>query len=155
MGTSIHVKDNIAVSKHKSFSNSYCEANLVQIKELNCNLICFYRPPNTKSYAFAEALETINEWIENDKEDLVIVGDFNFKEMSCWEEKEIKRLREKATKKEVGNRGSLLTQELGLLAFIEEHYLNQLVKGETRNKQQPLEKRRNHRECKFIRPQYN
>ena len=24
-GTSIHVKDNIAVSKHKSFSNSYCE----------------------------------------------------------------------------------------------------------------------------------
>ena len=107
-GTSIHVKDNIAVSKHKSFSNSYCEANLVQIKELNCNLICFYRPPNTTTYAFAEALETINEWIENDKEDLVIVGDFNFKEMSCWEEKEINGLREKATKKEAENRGSLL-----------------------------------------------
>merc|ERR1711867_181688 len=44
---------------------------------------------------------------------LVIGGDFNFKE--------------------IGNRGSILTQELGLLDFIEEHYLNQLVKGETRN----------------------
>ena len=27
----------------------------------------------------------------------------------------------------------MLIQELGLLEFIEEHYLNQLVKGETRN----------------------
>ena len=53
--------------------------------------------------------------------------------MRCWEEKEINWLREKATKKDAENRGSLLIQELGLLEFIEEHYLNQLVKGETRN----------------------
>ena len=77
-------------------------------------------------------METINEWIEIDKEDLVIVGDFNFKDMGCWEEKEINWLRGKATKKDEDKRGSMLIQELGLLEFIEEHYLNQLVKGETR-----------------------
>ena len=52
--------------------------------------------------------------------------------MGCWEEKEINCPRGKATKKDVDKRVLLLIQELGLLEFIEEHYLNQLVKGETR-----------------------
>ena len=80
-GTSIYVWDKYTVLRSEKFSNGVCECQMVKIKELNLTVVNFYRPPGSDINSFQEALDKVSHWLEEDKFELVMLGDFNLPEI--------------------------------------------------------------------------
>ena len=130
-GVSTYVKDNLTVVKNKTFSNGYCEALVIAIKEMDILIVNGYRPPKCNYNQFKEMTDQIAKWTSNDSRELMIIGDFNFKSMDNWSDINIQNLRKRGAK-DINVQGDLLKQELALLNLIEEEFLTQIVQEKTR-----------------------
>ena len=131
-GTSIYVWDKYTVLRSEKFSNGVCECQMIKIKELNLTVVNFYRPPGSDINSFQEALDKVSLWLEDDKAELVVLGDFNLPEAGQWSEAETLKLRETAAKREEGSQGIKTKQAMLLLEFSENFSLTQRVTEYTR-----------------------
>ena len=113
--------------KSEQFSNGTVERQLVKIEELHLSLVNIYRPPGSDISSFQEALDKVSSWLEEDRNELVMVGDFNLPEAGSWSEIETFHIRETAAKREGGLQGIKTKQMMLLLEFCEEHSLIQKV----------------------------
>ena len=82
-GTAIYVRDEYTVLRSEKSSNGIVECQLVKIEELQLTLINMYRPPGSDIPSFQEALDKLTNWLEDDKYELVMVGDFNMPDGGC------------------------------------------------------------------------
>ena len=123
-GTAIYVREDIVVSDHRAFSNSWCELTMIHILSLNLAVIAVYRPPECNEEKFKEALLMIQSFLDSLEEpDTIIMGDFNMPSIN-WATDEIKA---------AGRSSDEINSAKHLLTFMEEHFLQQYVDKPTRN----------------------
>ena len=82
-GSAIYLKKNFCVDKSRmlNYSNSVCEVTTLIIEDCDVALISFYRPPDTSSPEFLEALAEVKIWFQEnctDNTHVLWYGDFNF-----------------------------------------------------------------------------
>ena len=81
-GSAIYLKNEFCVDRSRClfFSNGVCEVTALMIEDYDIALICFYRPPDTSSSEFNEALSEVKVWFQEncDNTHVMCFGDFNF-----------------------------------------------------------------------------
>ena len=86
-GCAVYLRNDLTSELVLQHSNSVCESIGIRIKTLETLLLCTYRPPGTKFEEFEEALdqvqETINETMKQNSQirNLLYFGDFNFPDL--------------------------------------------------------------------------
>ena len=125
-GAAIYLHNSITVEKSRVFSNSYCEIACVYSKELDMIIAGIYRPPLSPFDKFDECLVILHRFIDEvgSTPELHIAGDFNLPFVN-WRTSS------------VDPGCSILLSDrqtaLSLIAFMEEHFLLQLIDEPTRN----------------------
>jgi exonuclease III len=84
-GCAVYVRDDLTVIERDTYSNNYCESQVLEIRELELLLINIYRPPSAPKQLFEDILNRCQEIIteviekENTKAKTILgVGDYNF-----------------------------------------------------------------------------
>lgn len=106
-----------------TISNSYTEAQVLYIQDVETALINIYRPPACPSSKFLEPLSKIKETIENLPglmPTILLTGDLNFP-LIDWD-----------TERVYGGADDMRVQAAALLRFAEEFCLTQLISSPTR-----------------------
>ena len=84
-GVCIYTRCDLPVTKLHSYSNSVVETVTVKISNLDMIINGIYRPPNTKNDEFKDALDKIENIIDDhngNSMNIVIAGDFNMKDVN-------------------------------------------------------------------------
>ena len=93
-GSCIYVRSDLTSQMIMSHSNGTCDSLAVKVKNFEALVICMYRPPDTKFDDFKEALETVQETIDNVNQNdpksktIIQCGDYNFSFIS-WPSRQI------------------------------------------------------------------
>ena len=129
-GVAIFVHNKFPVTRQFSYSNSYCEAAMVYLSDLNMIISAVYRPPRCPENHFQQCLAEITKFISCiDSPEIMIVGDFNFPFIN-WENNNLTnghRLHSETKSAEI------------LLNFADENFLFQVVEETTRAEKSVLD----------------
>ena len=122
-GVALYLHHTITINDEEKFSDPYCQAVVVYIKNSNLILAVVYRPPNTPEKSFENCIKKIKLFsLKYDRADQIITGDFNFRFIN-WEQESI-------TKK--GIPVSEQKQALHFLNYTNQMLLTQMVAEYTR-----------------------
>lgn len=132
-GVAIYVREPFLIDEETvvKFSNDYCEALIIKLKDVNSHIVCVYRPPDTSSIKFNECIETINNYFKekNLQENIIILGDYNFPHLK-WNTYDDKIIPTIISGSSVDNQ----LQASKLIDFTDSLFCEQLITSPTRGK---------------------
>ena len=80
-GTVLYIQEDFPACNIKSFDNDYCEVSICTIQSSKSIVACVYRPPDTDSKLFDEAIKFMHNYISDqagsEHYEVIIMGDFN------------------------------------------------------------------------------
>ena len=121
-GTCIYVRNDLAATMLLAHSNSVCETLVVKVKTLDMVVVSIYRPPDSSTEKFREAMtlcqDTITDTLESNPkiQDILQLGDYNFPFITWPSRKIYQQTRErKAEEKE---------QAELLMGYMEENFMD-------------------------------
>ena len=122
-GAALYIHQSITVDEVNQFSDSYTESVMVHLKKSKLTLVVIYRAPNTPLTSFKNCLNSVETFIEKNKDsDVMLMGDLNFRFVD-WTTETINKY---GIPVEEQNQASLL------ITFTQKHLLTQMVDKNTR-----------------------
>ena len=134
-GSAIYLKKNFCVDESRllKFCNDVCEVTALIIEDCDIALISLYRPPDTCSSEFKEALDAVKLWFEEnctDNTHVLFYGDFNFPWLSWYKLESSDTLGHTL---KPGSTNDEKKQSKELLSFMSSNFLLQTVHELTNN----------------------
>ena len=117
-----------------SHSNGTCESIVIKVKNFDILIVCMYRPPDTKLKQFEEALDVVQDAIEETMKidvkckKIVQVGDYNFPFLS-WPSRKIYENQIQDSRKSDEKKQAEI-----FLEYCDRHFLQQYCLTPTRGK---------------------